>query len=232
MKEEIKVSIVVPCYQSEHYLEATVVALYSELKALQNLHIESFEIILVIDGSPDQTWKIADVLEQRFEQVRALHLPVNSGQHTATLEGVRISQMPWVITMDDDGQHPPTEILNLLNGIDTDTDVIYGISTVEEHGLFRNFFSRSIKSLLFWMYRNEAATYFSAFRLFRRSILGDINSDNFARKIVDVELHRGTNKFKQVAVTMKKRESGVSNYTVIALAKLAIRMGVGYSRKR
>jgi undecaprenyl-phosphate 4-deoxy-4-formamido-L-arabinose transferase len=232
MKNQIKVSIVVPCYQSEHYLEGTIVALYLELLALSSSHIEFFEIILVIDGSPDQTGRIADALERRFQQVRVLHLPVNSGQHAATLEGVRISRMPWVLTMDDDGQHPPTEILKLINGIDMGIDVIYGISTVGEHGLFRNFFSRLVKFLLFWILEDKAVTTFSAFRLFRRSILGEINSDEFARKIIDVELYRVTSNFKQVAVTMKKRESGVSNYTVMTLARLAVRMGIGYSRKR
>jgi len=232
MRERIKVSIVVPCYRSEEYLEAIVVALHTELKALQSTHIESFEIILVIDGSPDLTGRVADNLEKGLDHVKVLHLPANSGQHAATLEGVRISKMPWVMTIDDDGQHPASEIIKMINGMDAGIDVIYGVSTIEEHGSFRNFFSRAVKYLIFRILQNNAATPFSAFRLFRRSILGDLDSENLARKIIDVELHRATSNFNRVAVTMKKREIGVSNYSVMALTKLAIRMGIGYSRKR
>ena len=232
MIDPIKLSVVIPCYQSERYLELNIETLYSELQLLSCSHVESFEIILVIDFSPDQTGRVADSLAERFPEIRVLHLSKNLGQHGATFAGIGVSSKPWVLTMDDDGQHPASEISKLISGIEKGIEVVYGISTVEEHGMFRSFFSRLVKSLFSWIFNSKGVRKFSAFRLFKRSILKAVDPEKFDRKIIDVELHRASDRFKQIAITMKKRESGASNYSFLALARLAIRMGIGYSRKR
>jgi undecaprenyl-phosphate 4-deoxy-4-formamido-L-arabinose transferase len=232
MVELINLSVVIPCFRSALYLEKIIEKLHLELIKLIGIQIQSFEIVLVVDGSPDDTGIVAESIAAKFPQIRVLHLPENLGQHAAIFFGVRNAKMPWVLTMDDDGQHPSEEISKLLAGLDNQVDVIYGISAFEEHGIFRNLFSRLTKFVFFWIFSSKGARNFSAFRLFRRAVLDGTNPDKFLHGVIDVELHRATSNFKQVAIEMKKRESGISNYDFFSLSRLAIRMVIGYSQKR
>src|SRR5688572_22340004 len=114
---EHRVSIVVPVYRGGSALADLV----AELSALQDEQLttdgHSFrvvEILLVHDHGPPGPDRLIRELAEKYETVRAVWLSRNFGQHAATLAGMASSGGDWIVTMDEDGQHDPAHIADLL----------------------------------------------------------------------------------------------------------------------
>ena len=107
-------SVVVPVYNSEH----TLTELYTRLeKVFRETVQEPFELILVDDGSKDRSYQIMEKLRQKDPRVKIIQMARNFGQHPALLCGFSHAEGDFIITMDDDLQHPPEEIPKLINTI-------------------------------------------------------------------------------------------------------------------
>ena len=102
-------SVVIPLYRSEESIERVV----AELAALP---IEGgLEIVLVNDCSPDNTLAACSrIMATCPVPVAVVNLARNFGEHNAVLTGLRHARGRWVVTMDDDGQNPPSEVPKLL----------------------------------------------------------------------------------------------------------------------
>src|SRR2546430_1153084 len=131
------VSVVVPCYRSAATLPALVEGVHQTLATA----VSGYEVILVVDGSPDDTWDVARSLARSSPVVRALRLARNYGQHNALVAGIRAARFDVVVTMDDDLQHPPAQIPVLLAALTDGVDLVYGVARAEEHGALRSFAS-------------------------------------------------------------------------------------------
>ncbi|MBE3116355.1 glycosyltransferase family 2 protein, partial [Candidatus Bathyarchaeota archaeon] len=115
-------SVVVPVYNSESTLQELAARLEIVLKQL----CSQYELILVNDGSPDQSWKVILQLTKEYSWITGINMMRNYGQHNALLCGVRAARYETTITMDDDLQHPPEEIIKLLEKLAEGYDVVYG----------------------------------------------------------------------------------------------------------
>ncbi|MEK7785294.1 MAG: glycosyltransferase, partial [Chloroflexota bacterium] len=104
------ISVVIPVYNSE----ATLHELVSRLAAVLPGVADSFEVVLVNDGSHDESWTIIVQFARAHPFVRGLDLERNYGQHNALLAGIRAARGSIIVTMDDDLQHPPEELPGLL----------------------------------------------------------------------------------------------------------------------
>lgn len=221
----MKLSVVIPCYQSRETLQTLVTDLQDQLPQ----HCETYEIILVVDGSPDDTYAVARSLEcQDQEHVRAVLLRRNYGQHNALLAGIARARFEIVVTMDDDLQHRPDQIPALIKPLeDPIVDVVYGVDSSEEHGFWRSLASRSVKRGLAAANVPNAQDV-SAFRAFRTNLRdGFIHvADTFVS--VDVLLSWTTLGVRRVEVGMRKRVEGESAYTLTALIRHSLNMITGY----
>ena len=164
---EIRLSVVTPCYRSQATLPLLVAQLHEQLGSL----CAQYEIILVVDGSPDDTAEVARQLAAADpERVRAVVLRRNYGQHNALMAGIARARFPIVVTMDDDLQHRPDQVSALIAPLaDPDVDLVYGVAQVEEHGIARSAASRMVKAGLAAS-GVENAGHVSAFRAFRREL--------------------------------------------------------------
>jgi glycosyltransferase involved in cell wall biosynthesis len=220
------VSIVIPCYNSEHTLGKLLEEVYLEFREKQ---IKNYEIILVVDGPRDETLKVAIDQQKKNNRITILELNKNFGQHAAIFAGLDESKLNFVVTMDDDGQHPVKSIYDLITPLCGDIDVVYGVARKEEHNFVRSFFSRASKYFTFKLLNIPNAKDLSAFRSFKRIAIKDIDFKDLTSAVVDVVLHWNTNKFLTVKIDMAKRTNGKSNYSIYTLAKFAIQMITGYS---
>jgi undecaprenyl-phosphate 4-deoxy-4-formamido-L-arabinose transferase len=221
----MSVSVVVPCYRSAQTLGPLVERLLPVLDELGREH----EVLLVVDGSPDDTWDVAAALAEKHRAVRALRLSRNYGQHNALLAGIRRARFDTTVTMDDDLQHPPEEIPKLLAALDESNELAYGVSRVEEHGFARSAASRAVKWTLLRGVAIESADSISAFRAFH-TYLRDAFEGLSGRDInLDVALSWATTRAVGVTVDMQERTVGRSNYTTKLLVRHAINMILGYS---
>ena len=116
-------SVVVPCYNSDVSLPQVVERIAAVFKTQLR---ESFEIVMVDDGSPDAgTWARLQELAGRYPEVRAIRLARNFGKPGAMLCGYSAARGQWIIAMDDDLQHAPEDVPKLLAA--KEHDVVMGV---------------------------------------------------------------------------------------------------------
>jgi glycosyltransferase involved in cell wall biosynthesis len=218
-------SIVIPVYNSAESLPHLVSALERTLPTLT----PTYEVVMVNDGSRDQSWQVIEQLAQQYTWVRGINLMRNYGQHNALLCGIRAACYDIIVTMDDDLQHPPEEIHRLLEELDKGYDVVYGAPEKEQHGLWRDIASRLTKLMLQSAMGVAAAGNISAFRALRTYLRDAFVDYNDANVLVDVLLAWGTTRFTAITVRHDERRYGVSNYTLRKLIIHALNMITGFS---
>jgi undecaprenyl-phosphate 4-deoxy-4-formamido-L-arabinose transferase len=190
--------------------------------------VEAWEIVLVVDGSPDQTGIIAARLAREDASVVAAELHRNYGQHNALLAGIRLASHEVVVTIDDDLQHSPEEIGVLLEPLgDSEVDLVYGVSIDEEHGVLRSAASRFVKAALSAS-GVANAQWVGAFRAFRTNLREAFADAADPSPNIDVLLSWATASVTAVDVRMQKRTVGRSGYNVAKLMRHAMNMITGY----
>jgi len=222
---DIRLSIVIPLYNSAEILPH----LLDRLEATLPHIAREYEIILVNDGSPDDTWaRVQREITTRPHLV-ALNLMRNYGQHNALLAGIRLARYPLCVTMDDDLQNPPEEIPRLLAALTPEVDAVYGAPLREQHNMARSLASRVTKSVLSRSMSVAIAEQVSAFRLFRTDLRKafDVYRGPFVN--IDVLLTWSTTRFAAVKVMHDRRAAGISNYTFGKLITHAVNMVTGFS---
>jgi undecaprenyl-phosphate 4-deoxy-4-formamido-L-arabinose transferase len=219
------ISVVIPVYNSEAILPKLIQRLGKVLPSLA----EDFEVILINDGSRDQSWRVVGELANTIPWVNGIDLMRNYGQHNALLAGIRAAKHEIIITMDDDLQHPPEEIANLLNLLDEGYDVVYGTPEKEQHGFLRNLASRVTKLALQSAMGAKIARNVSAFRAFRAHLRDSFTDYKSPFLSIDVLLTWGTKRFASIPVPHQARMVGESNYTLRKLIIHALNMMTGFS---
>lgn len=219
------ISVVVPVYKTNHTLGLLVERLIPVLTLIS----KEYEIIFVDDGDQDQSWGILRQLSERYEFVRSLRLSRNYGQHNAILCGVCESKGEIIITMDDDLQHPPEVLPELIAALTPDVDVVYGSPKQANHSFFRNLSSKLTKVVLQGVMGADNALHVSALRAFRRRISSHWGSLKSPLVNIDVMLTWVTSRFTYVRVMHAEREDGQSGYTFKMLVKHAFNLITGFS---
>lgn len=227
------VSVVIPVYNSAATLQSLLGRLLQVLPTIAG----QFEVILVNDGSRDNSWQVIVELTQHYPAVQGINLMRNFGQHNALLAGIRAARYATIVTMDDDLQHPPEEIPTLLRMLSGNQDqnegqgfdVVYGVPMHLPHAPWRNLTSWLTKRLMSRAVGVKEARNFSAFRAFRADL-----RDAFARYqsptvFLDVLLSWGTTRFGSVKVRHDPRKVGKSNYTFRKLVRMAVLLLTGFS---
>jgi undecaprenyl-phosphate 4-deoxy-4-formamido-L-arabinose transferase len=227
--DEIKLphglSVVVPVYNSEQTLPELAARLQPVLESLDM----PFEVILVNDGSRDQSWAAIQRISQEWPCVQGINLMRNYGQHNALLCGVRTAHYNIVVTLDDDLQHPPEEIPKLLPPLDDGYDVVYGTPLHQRHGLWRNLASYITRLALQGTMGVQNARKVSAFRALRTELRRAFSSYQSPFVVLDVLLCWGTTRFATVSTDHAPRQVGRSNYTLHKLLLHAINMITGFT---
>lgn len=225
MTVSIEISVVIPIYRSAN----TISGLVAHLNHVLNECAVKGNIVLVDDGSPDKAWEVVKILQERFPgQVRAIRLMRNFGQHNAIMCGLRHAQGQYVVTMDDDGQHPPEEIRKLLQAIEeTGADLVYGVPRRKNHQRWRNFGSSLVTAFYRLVFKSRVQP--SAFRIMRRELVDAILTYNLNYTYIDGLLAWNTQRIAQVEVEHRPRAVGRSGYSLGKLLVLALNLFTNFS---
>lgn len=218
-------SIVVPVYNSQLSLEP----LCRRLMAVLGETAQAYEIILVNDGSADDSWRVIQALTDSYKQVKGIQLMRNYGQHNALLCGIRAARKEFIITLDDDLQNPPEEIPRLIQKIQEGFDVVYGSPKKTRQGLWRNVPAYLVKLSLQSMMGARTARQVSSFRIFKTRLREAFSHYQSSFVSIDVLLTWGTRKFGAVTVHHNPREIGQSNYSLYRLISHSLNMVTGFS---
>jgi glycosyltransferase involved in cell wall biosynthesis len=221
----VSVSVLIPVYRGAGTIAELAALLADELPKIA----EVYEVIMIEDDGGDNSWQLIQELAAKYPWLHGIKMMRNYGQHAALLCGIRAAKHELIVTMDDDLQHPPSEIWKLLAKLDEGADVVYGTPEEKQHNFGRNFGSALIRLALSQAMGVTAARHASAFRAFRsylRKAFADYSSPYVS---LDVLLSWGTKRFVHVLVDHHQRTVGVSGYNLQKLATLAITMLTGFS---
>ena len=219
------ISVVVPVY----FAERTLIPLVEQLQAYLSEAAQEYEVLLVNDGSTDGSWAVIQQLSQQYEFVRGFNFMRNFGQHNALLCGIRNARYELTVTMDDDLQHNPHSIADMLEEMGKGYDVVYGSPREEKHGLMRDLASVITKMTLSTVMRTKNARHVSALRLFYTRLRQAFENYDGPSVSIDVLLSWGTSRIGYVEVEHHERKEGESHYTFAKLVSHALNMITGFS---
>lgn len=227
----IRVSIVVPVYSGEAYLRK-LVAEVEDLRtvcAAREAPFTIHELILVDDEAIDGSGHLMDELGREKPWVNPLHLSRNFGQHAATMAGILHSSGDWVATIDEDLQHPPAQIVELLKQASANnSDIVYASPLEAIHETFvRDWTSRTYKRLIEFLSGNPNIRKVNSFRLIRGPIARAASSVCAHDTYFDVALSWFTKRVDLVRMTMKDERyisTGKSGYSFRSLLSHARRL--------
>jgi glycosyltransferase involved in cell wall biosynthesis len=220
-----KISVVIPAYKSEKTLPVLVKRIHDVMESNNYL----FEVIIVDDASPDNTWKVLTQLKIEYDFLKIVRLMINIGQHKAILCGFSLVEGDIIITMDDDLQNPPEEIPILINELNKGYDLVIGSYLYKQHTITKNLFGSLIdysQKRIFNLPKNFKLT---SFRAIRRNVVNNISQMNSVYPYITSMLLDNTSKIANVQVEHHPRLSGKSNYTFKRGLSLALNLWLNYS---
>ena len=204
----LEVSVIIPTYNGEK----TILKLYQEISKVLKKNKISFEIIFIDDSSKDNSFKIINSICNKDKKVKGILLSKNYGQHNAIYCGIQNSKGKYVITMDDDLQHPSFEIPKVLKFLKSGYDVVYAVPKIHKHNFLRNFFSKLTKKIISIMMQNNQAK--------------NINNSQIN---IDSLLFWSTSNFASIKVDHRERKLGKSGYTFFKLMTHTLNLITSFS---
>jgi len=221
---KMKIDIVIPVYNSESCL----LELSKQLsEKLENI---SHRIIYVNDNSSDNSWALLKQISKNTNNVIAINLAKNFGQDCAIMAGLTHTDGDYIVIMDDDLQHNPSDILPLIDQLKKkNADLCYGKYELKKQSLFKNFGSWLNDKLANIVLKKPHDIYLSPFKILKKSLVDKIIQYDGPYPYIDGLIFRYTTNITQVLVSHHKRFSGKSNYSIVKSISVWLRVLTNFS---
>jgi undecaprenyl-phosphate 4-deoxy-4-formamido-L-arabinose transferase len=220
----LKLSIVIPVYRGEKTVERLVRTLLENLGSLYAL-----EIVLVNDGSPDDSATVCRRLAAELPLVKFLNLSRNFSEHNAVMAGLNFATGDYIAIMDDDFQNPPGEVVKLVSEAERGFDVVYSCYAVKQHHPIRNLGSRLNNLAATMLLDKPRDLYLSSFKVISRFVVQELVKYDGPYPYIDGLILRFTRNYSQVLVEHHPRAEGRSGYTLRKLVSLWLNMFTNFS---
>jgi undecaprenyl-phosphate 4-deoxy-4-formamido-L-arabinose transferase len=221
-----EVSVVIPVYRSAQCLAKLVEALVDALTPAGL----GYEVVLVNDCSPDNSWEVIEALCRDHPNVVGVNLRRNFGQDNAILTGLRHARGRYLVIMDDDLQHHPRDIPALLDKLVTDkADVVYADFRVKCHRWWKNLGSWFNGKVAEWVLHKPPGIYLSPYKIIRREVAELICGYDGPDPYVDGLLLQVTARITQVPAEHHPRFAGTSSYTLLKSIRVWSRLAFSFS---
>lgn len=224
----MKVSFVIPCYRSSHTISGVVDEIQETMEKSER---KDYEIILVNDSSPDDTFDAIQKLCASKTNIIGIDLSRNFGQHAAIMAGMHFTSGDVVVCLDDDNQTPANEVYKLLDKIDEGYDVVYARYQRKQHSGLRNLGSRVNGIMTESLLNKPKELYISSYFAAKRFVVDEMLQYKNAFPYVIGLVLRTTNKICNVDVKHRAREDGKSGYTLKKLIGLWVNGFTSFSVK-
>jgi dolichol-phosphate mannosyltransferase len=227
-------SVVIPIYNEEeniHELYTRLTAVLRKLCHDEGQTANVYEIILVDDGSTDNSWQLIKELHEKDPMVRGISFSRNFGHHVAVLAGVDYLKGEYIIFMDGDLQDPPEEIPLMIKKIKEGYDVVQGVSSKRHTSYIMEMASKLFHRLFVNASNVELRTRVGLFRCVRRPVIEAI------KKLPERAIYFGGMLlwvgFRSYYVTVKrnKRYAGTRKYNFLRRLGLALNAITSFSER-
>lgn len=213
----MKLSFVIPCYQSEKTIDSVI---HELTETINKKNISKYEIILINDGSSDNTLKRILDLSEKNKNIKVINLSKNFGQHSAIMAGLNSVNGDIITCLDDDGQTPANEINKLIDKINDGYDIVFAKYEEKQHSWFRNCGSRINDLMASYLINKPKKLTLTSFFSCRRFVVEEIKKYKNPYPYVSGLLIRTSSNIINVKVSHRLRLTGKSNYSFIKLVQL------------
>ncbi len=225
MKE--KISIVIPCYRSAKMIEKVVDAIVET--TLQRMEYE-YEIVLVNDGSPDNTWEVISNLAKNNSIITAVNFSKNFGQHNAMMAGYRQTTGDYILGMDDDGENDPKLMFQLIDKLSEGYDCVVAEYEEQKTG-FRNFGTMLNNLMAETMLDKPKDITLTSYYVVRRFVIDQVIQYDNAYPYIAGLLLQATKNWGKVLIKRGERLEGQSGYNLKKLLLLWVNGFTAFSVK-
>lgn len=221
-------SVVVPVYRSCECLAPLVARLEAAMDRA-GLGSGGFEVVLVNDGSPDDSWSEIVRLSSNYPSVRGVSLSRNFGQHNAAMAGLRESRGRYVVVMDDDLQHPPEAVPAILQRLRDGADVCFTTYRDRQHAVWKTLGSRANDLFATWLLDKPRSLYLSSFKGMSRMVVEAICRYDGPFTYIDGLILDVTRNVESIEIQHTTRLAGKGNYNLRRSFSLWLRMVTSFS---
>ncbi|MFH1533302.1 MAG: glycosyltransferase family 2 protein [Pseudomonadota bacterium] len=221
------ISIVVPVYRSAGILPALV----EEVRAAMEKEGwgSRFELLLVDDSSPDDSWQVICSLAGDRGFLRGISLRRNVGQHNAIMAGLNHVRGDLIVLMDDDLQHPPDAIERLVTELLAGADVCYTRYRNRQHPLWKRWGSWFADWVASRLLSKPKGLYLSSFKALRREIVDEVVKYDGPFAYLDGLILDTTRSIASVDIQHRPRAEGTGNYDLVRSVSLWLKMATSFS---
>lgn len=218
-----EISVVIPIYNSSEII--------TELHALllKSLNTVSHEIILINDGSADNSWEKIRSLASSQKNITAVNLRKNSGQDNALLAGLRLAKGNYIVIMDDDLQHDPADVLRLYEHCKKGYDVCYANFSGKKQNVIKNAGSELNGKMAEMLSSKPKEIYLSPFKTINKATAEEICKFSGPYPYIDGIILSITSNIGQIPAEHKARHSGKSNYGISKSTSVFMKHFTGFS---
>jgi len=227
MENKLELSIVSPVYNAELIVDELVDRIAKAASSIT----DNFEIILVEDGSRDNSWQ--KILEncKKFPFVKGIKLSRNFGQHFAIAAGIENSQANWVVVMDCDLQDVPEEIPNLYKKAKEGYYIVHARRKDRQDSFIKKLNSKYFYKFFSYLTDTKQDSGAANFGIYHAKVIREISLMGDYYRVFPILVQWVG--FKRTFLDTKhdSRKEGKSNYTFYKLVNLALNMIVSFSDK-
>jgi polyisoprenyl-phosphate glycosyltransferase len=226
-QNQIHISVVSPVYKCSTCLVELCLRLVKTLEAIS----ENFEIILVNDNSPDDSWGTIVSLSQKDKRVKGIKLSRNFGQHYAITAGLDHCSGEWIVVMDCDLQDQPEEIVKLYNKALEGYDVVYGRRISRKDNFIKVLMSKLFYFILSYLTGTKQDSSIANFGIYHIKVIKAILSMGDSLRYFPTMVRWVG--FNQTSVNIEhaERKDGRSAYSFKRLINLSIDVMLAFSDK-
>lgn len=224
-RPSVACSVIVPVYNSEQ----TLVEVIDRTAAVCSEAGLTYEIVLVNDGSRDDSWEVLENKAAENEHVIAVDLLKNYGQHTAVFAGLLLTSGDYVITIDDDLQNPPEEIPAILAKAKEGSDLVFGQFHRKRHPLYRRLGTKVVDWMNRRVFRKPKDLVLTNFRCIRRDVVDRMCDYRGAYPYITGLALMYSRQPTNTMVQHDPRKVGTSGYSLGKILELVFRILFNYS---
>jgi polyisoprenyl-phosphate glycosyltransferase len=224
---KLAVSILIPVYRNDGGLDELVQRIGASLA--NSAYANSFELILIDDCSPDNSWQVIQRLAQEHAFVQGATLSRNFGQHNAIMAGLNLVAGQYVVLMDDDLQHPPEAIPAMVRELVAGADVCYTRYANRQHATWKIAGSKFNDLMASWLLSKPKGLYLSSFKALKRGMVDQIRNHEGPFAYLDGLILDITRRLATVEIQHGARAYGEGNYSFKKSISLWLRMVTGTS---
>lgn len=211
-RQPIRYSVTIPFYNERE----SITLLYGRLKEVMEGLGRPFECVFVDDGSTDGSFSLLQEIALMDSRITAVGLRQNAGKSAALCAAFSVARGEFIITMDGDLQHDPTDIPRFIEKLEEGYDIVCGCRTRRSEGSWlQRFFTRCANWVLGKLTGIHIHDWGGGFKAYKRALVSDVPIYGELQRLIPVLALRRDTRVCEIPITTQPRAHGLSKYGMI-----------------